>query len=168
MISALAILPFVLSSPLEKPDFSNMSEQGLPELIGELTANVESSRGEPTQSFLEAAAACEMMLSAPEQFSPSGGQWLVRYQGDDVSVFTREGVIIMQRLKDGDFPESCGIVAVSADSEPQVVQAFSKKYDAVISSDKGTSTFSTQTHTYRIRPAKNPKSALSVVVRHKE
>ena len=143
-------------------------------LYKELMAEVEAAEGKSTASLVKATQTCEALLSEPIAFKSAEKGWTVKYRGADGTMLTQNGVVIMHLPSDLDFPESCGVIAKPSESYSQIKQAFASKYGPLVTSNDDdrrlypTLTVSYQKFSYRIRSAENPKSALSITVRHKE
>lgn len=153
-----------------------VDEVNLAKAMTELSDAVEASEKTPTPALLLATEACEALLSRPETIVAKGSGWTLRYEFEHGSVFARDGVYIMHVLGEEDFPESCGVIAMPSEGYSLVKQSFSQKYGPLVTpnhvADNGrlypTSTITGPVYSYRLRSADNPKSALTITVRHKE
>lgn len=145
-------------------------------LMLEVTREVNASNPTSTLALLEATSVCEGLLSRSKLPSDNNNAWVNRFNYQGSSIFTRGGTLVFHILADGDFVESCGVIAIPSDPYHLVQQAFEDKYQMPLLSDKGdnfdrlypTANMATKLYTYRFRSAENPKAALSITIRHKE
>jgi hypothetical protein len=171
-VSWLALFALIAATPSAPAVNSAVDIQAL---MLEVTRDVNGSNPSSISALFQATSACEDLLSI-SKIGQEDRSWLLRFEYDGSAVFTKDGILIMHRLSNGDFPESCGVIAVPTDNYESIKQAFERKYDSPIlpndSDDSGrlypSANIGTEQYTYRLRSAEYPKEALSIVVRNKE